>query len=254
MFDKLVESTKEKQGRRARRIFLATVAVYAVGLTALGVATVIGFNPALAEGYDVLSHFIPPPVPSGPDPNPVQIKPNLKSAPDPGFVTPVNIKPLPREADLSKLLLDRRPMYPSVAGAPSGIGGGDRMPGGANMGEAPPPPPPTPTPTPVAKPAATPAPDNVVRLTSKLTQGRVLRRVQPPYPIIAKQAHIQGTVQVQIDISETGAVTNVTLLSGPPLLREAAMQAAKQWLFIPTELNGQRVRAIGLLTFNFTIN
>ena len=121
------------------------------------------------------------------------------------------------------------------------------------MGEAPPPPPP-PTPTPVVKPAATPAPDNVVRLTSKLTQGRVLQRVQPPYPIIAKQAHIQGTVQVQIDISETGAVTNVTLLSGPPLLRDAAMQAAKQWLFIPTELNGRRVRAIGLLTFNFTLN
>ena len=251
MFDKLVESTKEKQGRRARRLFLTTMAVYAVALTALGVATVIGFSPALAEGYDVLSKLTPPPVPSGPDPNPVQIKPNLKSAPDPGFVTPVKIKPLPLEDELSTLLA-RKTMRLSVAGAPSGIGRGDGMPGGANTGEAPPPPPPTPTP--VAKPAATPAPDNVVRLTSKLTQGRVLRRVQPPYPVIAKQAHIQGSVQVQIDISETGAVTNVTLLSGHPLLRDAALQAAKQWLFIPTELNGQRVRAIGLLTFNFTLN
>jgi periplasmic protein TonB len=46
----------------------------------------------------------------------------------------------------------------------------------------------------------------------------------------------------------------VTLLSGHPLLRDAALQAAKQWLFIPTELNGQPVRAIGLLTFNFTLN
>src|SRR5262245_19444020 len=253
MFDKLVESTKEKQGRLARRLFLATVAVYAVALTAIGVATVIGFNPALAEGYDVLSKFIPPPVPSGPDPNPVQIKPNLKSAPDPGFVTPVKIKPLPPEADLSKLLLDRKPINSGVVGAPSGTGGGNGMPGGANMGEALPPPPP-PTPTPVVKPAATPAPDAVVRLTSKLTQGRVLRRVQPPYPVIAKQAHIQGSVQVQIEISDEGAVTHVTLLSGHPLLRDAALQAAKQWLFIPTALNGQRVRAIGLLTFNFTLN
>jgi periplasmic protein TonB len=252
MFDKLVESTKEKQGRRARRLFLATMAIYAVALTALGVATVIGFRPALADGYDVLSKLMPPPVPSGPDPSPVQIKPNLKSAPDPGFVAPVNIKPFPPEDELSNLLRDRKPMTLSVAGAPSGIGRGG-IPGGANTGEAPPPPPP-PTPTPVVKPAATPAPDNVVRLTSKLTQGRVLRRVQPPYPVIAKQAHIQGTVQVQIDISETGAVTNVTLLSGHPLLRDAALQAAKQWLFIPTELNGQRVRAIGLLTFNFTLN
>jgi len=78
--------------------------------------------------------------------------------------------------------------------------------------------------------------------------------VQPPYPAIARQARIQGSVQVQIDISETGAVTNVTLLSGHPLLRDAALQAARQWLFIPTELNGQRVRAIGVLTFNFVLN
>jgi protein TonB len=254
MFDKLVESTKEKQGRRVKRLFLATVAVYAVALTALGVATVIGFHPALAEGYDVLSKLTPPPVPSGPDPSPVQIKPNLKSEPDPGFVTPVKIKPLPLDDELSKLLAERKQMKLSVAGAPLGIGSGDGILGGANTGEAPPPPPPTPTPTPIIKPAATPAPDSVVRLTSKLTQGRVLRRVQPPYPAIAKQARIQGSVQVQIDISETGAVTNVILLSGHPLLRDAALQAAKQWLFIPTELNGQRVRAIGLLTFNFTLN
>src|SRR5262245_58130362 len=252
MFDKLVESTKEKQGRRARRLFLATGAVYAVALTALGVATIIGFRPALAEGYDVLSRLNPPPVPSGPDLSRVQIKPNLKSAPDPGFVTPVKIKPLPPDGELSKLLRERNPMRLSVAGAPLGIGRGDGMPEGVNTGEPPPPPPPTPTP--VIKPTATPAPDNVVRLTSKLTQGRVLRRVEPLYPAIAKQARIQGSVQVQIDISVTGAVDNVTLLSGNPLLRDAALQAAKQWLFIPTELNGKPVRAIGVITFNFTLN
>ena len=58
-------------------------------------------------------------------------------------------------------------------------------------------------------------------------------------------------VQVQIGISETGEVTEVTLLSGHPLLRDAALRAAKQWLFKPTELNGRPVRAIGLITFNF---
>jgi periplasmic protein TonB len=250
MFDKLVESTKEKQGRRARRLFLATVAVYAVTLAALGVATVIGFRPALAEGDDVLSKLIPPPVPSGPDPSPVQAKPNPKSAPDQGVVAPEpNVKALPWDE-----VKDFVPGGVSVPGAPSwakigplGVG-----PGPSDTGEMPPPPPPTPTP--VVKPAAPPAQDAVVRLTSMLTQGRVLRRVQPPYPVIAKQARIEGSVQVQIDISEDGAVTNVTLLSGHPLLRAAALQAAKQWQFIPTELNGQRVRAIGLLTFNFTLN
>jgi protein TonB len=75
--------------------------------------------------------------------------------------------------------------------------------------------------------------------------------VEPPYPTIAKQARVQGIVQVQIAISETGEVTDVTLLSGNPLLRDAALRAAKQWLFKPTELNGRPVRAIGLISFNF---
>jgi protein TonB len=250
MFDKLVESAKEKRGRRARRLFLATVAVYAVALTALGVATVIGFRPALAGGDEVLSILIPPPVPSGPDPSPVQAKPNLKSAPDQGFVAPkpsVPVLPWDEVKDFERRII--------VAGAPRGskIGPWGGGPGASDPGEMPPPPPP-PTPTPVVKPAAPPAQDAVVRLTSMLTQGRVLRRVQPPYPAIAKQARIEGSVQVQIDISEDGAVTNVTLLSGHPLLRDAALRAAKQWQFIPTELNGQRVRAIGMITFNFTLH
>jgi protein TonB len=226
------------------------VAVYAVALTSLGVATVIGFQPALAGGDEVLSILIPPPVPSGPDPSPVQIKPNHKSALDQGFVAPKpNVKVLPWDE-----VKDFEPRI-SVSSAPSWakIGPLGAAPGGQDTGDMPPPPPP-PTPTPVVKPAATPAQEKVVRLTSMLTQGRVLRRVQPPYPVIAKQAGIQGSVQVQINISEDGAVTNVTVLSGHPLLRDAALQAAKQWQFIPTELNGQRVRAIGLITFNFTLN
>ena len=58
MFDKLVESAKEKQGRRAKRFFLATGAVYAVALVALGIAAIIGFNSALAEESDIISCFV----------------------------------------------------------------------------------------------------------------------------------------------------------------------------------------------------
>jgi protein TonB len=251
MFDKLVESEQQKHGGRAKRLFLTTGLIYAVTLTTLGVATVIGFRPALAEGYDVLSILIPPPVPPGPDPNPVQIKPNIKSAPDLGFVAPERTAPPPDLEKLIDLIRERAPFNP-VPGGPTGIGPGSVIPGAPTEREAPPPPPPTPTP--IVKPAPTPTPDTVVRLTSKLTQGRVLRRVEPLYPAIARVARIQGAVQVQIDISETGAVTNVTLLSGHPLLREAAMRAAKQWLFIPTELNDRPVRAIGVLTFNFKLD
>jgi len=250
MFDKLVESTKEKQGRRARRLFLATGAVYAAALVAFGVATIIGFNSALAEEYDIIRCFVPP-VPSGPAPQQTLSQLNLKQATAPRFEPPKEVKDPPKVEDIIRMDFGVKRLD-TIPGAPPASGFGGR--GDAYGAPTDDPPPPTPTPTPVVKPAATPAPDNVVRLTSKLTQGRVLRRVQPPYPIIAKQAHIQGSVQVQIDISETGVVTNVTLLSGHPLLRDAAMQAAKQWQFIPTELNGLPVRAIGLLTFNFTLN
>ncbi len=252
MFDKLVESAKQKQGGRARRLFLATCVVYGVALTAFGVMTIVGFSPALAEN-DVLLKLIPPPMLLGPDPKPAQIKPNLKLALDPGFIPPKEIKPIPTREDLSKLDLTLRRPSLVVVGDPgvTGIGrGGDPF-GAPIQNEAPPPPP---TPTPVPKPAATPPQDQVVRLTSVLTQGRVLKRIQPPYPAIARQAKVQGSVQVQIDISETGDVSDVTLLSGHPLLRDAALQAARHWLFRPTELNGRPVRAIGVITFNFKLD
>ncbi|HEU0185454.1 MAG TPA: energy transducer TonB [Blastocatellia bacterium] len=245
MFDTLVESTKQKQGRRARRLFLVTGAIYVVALTALGVATIVGINPALAEGSYILGELIPPQPPQGYIEAPAHSTPTSSSSP--------SLAP-------PKKIVDTLPEYepnnnhplPMVPGAPPlrPIGPGTGAPGASEE----PPPPPPPTPTPAVKPTPAPTPVQVVRLTSVLTQGRVLRRVHPPYPAIAKAARIQGQVQIQIGISETGAVTDVTLLSGHQLLRDAALQAAKQWTFIPTELNGQRVRAIGLLTFNFKLD
>jgi protein TonB len=249
MFDKLVESAKQKQGKRSRRFFLVTGLVYVVALTALGVATIVGFKPALAGEYSFLLRLSPPPPPLG-NSAPMPAKPILKSAPNPAFVAPRRIEDLlpdySRELNFEPSLL--------VPGAPSWIGAGrdDGVPGAPIARETPPPPPTTPTP--VTKPTVTPTPDQAVRLTSALTQGRALRKVQPPYPEIARRAGVSGSVQVQINISEMGEVTSATLLSGHPLLREAALRTARQWLFIPTELNGRPVRAIGVITFNFTLN
>src|SRR5215813_9131454 len=99
MFDKLVESAKHKQGRRVRRLFLATGAVYAVALTTLGVAAIIGFNSALAEEYDVLSRLIPPPPLGNTQTSPE--RPKLKSASGPSLAPPKTIvdKPMPDQMD-----------------------------------------------------------------------------------------------------------------------------------------------------------
>ncbi len=247
MFDKLVESSKEKNKGRARRLLLATTLIYAITLFAFGVIAIMGFSPALAGEYNLVSILVPPPPPLGvPESRPKQT--NVKTVLNSNYVDLEKVAKLPPLDKTDHVILNTRgPVDASYLTGPGTLTG---FPGGSDMKE-PPPPPPTPTPIPVVKPVATPTPDQVVKLTSVLTQGRALRRVEPPYPPIARQTRTQGMVQVQIGISETGEVTDVNLLSGHPLLREAAMKAARQWLFKPTELNGRPVRAIGLITFNF---
>jgi TonB family protein len=85
-------------------------------------------------------------------------------------------------------------------------------------------------------------------------QGTAIRKVQPPYPPIAKAARASGAVQVQLLISETGEVIEAAVISGHPLLRDAAVQAARQWAFQPTELSGVPIKVQGILTFNFALN
>jgi protein TonB len=82
-------------------------------------------------------------------------------------------------------------------------------------------------------------------------QGKAINRVQPPYPPIARAAHASGAVQVQVTISEDGRVIEAAVMNGHPLLRDAALQAAKRWTFHPTELSGVPVKVQGILTFNF---
>jgi TonB family protein len=113
-----------------------------------------------------------------------------------------------------------------------------------------PPPPPSVTPT-AETGEETPKKLNV---SGGVLQGNAIKKVQPPYPPIAKAARASGPVQVQITISETGEVIEATVISGHPLLRDAALQAARQWLFAPTELSGVPVKVQGILTFNFTLD
>jgi periplasmic protein TonB len=107
---------------------------------------------------------------------------------------------------------------------------------------------------PKPSPTVAPTPQQAVRMTSTMLQGKAVKRVQPPYPQIAKIGRISGAVQVQVMISEDGTVDSASVLSGHPLLRDASVQAARQWVFSPTILNGQPVRVVGILTFNFTLN
>ncbi|HWQ33669.1 MAG TPA: energy transducer TonB [Blastocatellia bacterium] len=93
----------------------------------------------------------------------------------------------------------------------------------------------------------------VVPVSGGVLQGNALRRVQPAYPPVAKAARAQGPVQVTVTINENGEVTDTSILSGHPLLRDAAINAARQWRFKPTLKDGSPVKVQGTLTFNFTL-
>jgi TonB family protein len=89
--------------------------------------------------------------------------------------------------------------------------------------------------------------------TAGILQGNAVKKVQPSYPAVAKAAQAEGAVQVQVSINESGEVSGAQAVAGHPLLREAAVEAARQWQFKPTEVDGQAVKAQGVLTFNFTL-
>ena len=91
------------------------------------------------------------------------------------------------------------------------------------------------------------------RPVNKVDLGSTLKKVAPSYPKKAKAARVSGPVEVQVTISEEGRVIEAIAISGPELLREAAVQAAKEWVFKPTKADGAPVKVRGLLAFNFEL-
>jgi TonB family protein len=81
--------------------------------------------------------------------------------------------------------------------------------------------------------------------------GKATSLPPPVYPAIARQAHASGTVNVEVLISENGAVIAAHAVSGHPLLQASAVTAARQASFAPTKLSGEPVRVSGILVYNF---
>jgi TonB family protein len=78
-------------------------------------------------------------------------------------------------------------------------------------------------------------------------------QVEPPYPPLAKQARIQGDVVLESVIDQQGHVTEMSVVSGNPLLVKAATQAVAEWRYQPTLLNGQPVAVDRMVTVHFTL-
>ncbi|HTC92963.1 MAG TPA: energy transducer TonB [Terriglobales bacterium] len=88
---------------------------------------------------------------------------------------------------------------------------------------------------------------------SHLDPGQIILRVEPAYPALARTARIQGPVILHALISRDGTIEQLQVLSGHPMLNQAALDAVRQWRFRPYLLNGQTIEVETQITVNFVL-
>ena len=98
-----------------------------------------------------------------------------------------------------------------------------------------------------------PTADKKAVVSGGVLNGKAIYKPMPAYPPEAKAAGAEGTVTVQILVDEEGRVVEAKAVSGHPLLRDAAVTAARNTRFSPTRLQGQPVKVSGVVTYNFVL-
>ena len=112
------------------------------------------------------------------------------------------------------------------------------------------------SPAPPAGPQPT-APEQVqpqrIALRGVIEEAKLISRLQPIYPTLAIQTHIQGVVVLHAIVDKDGHVGELRVISGHPVLAQAAMQAVNQWRYRPTLLNSQPVEVETTITVSFVL-
>lgn len=240
--DSLIESGGKLKTKRG----WTSIVSFALQFMIIGVMVLIPliFTEALPKTVTLGFLVAPPPPPPPPPPAaaPVKIVKVIQTDIVNGQLrTPTKI---PQKVQMIKEEEAPPPVMASagvVGGVPGGVPGGSM---GGVMGSIL-------SSTPVAVPKiATP---QRVRVSAGVTQGLLVKRVQPAYPPLARQARIQGTVVLQAQISKAGDIENLQLISGHPMLAPAAIEAVKQWKYRPYLLNGEPVEVETQVQVNFTL-
>lgn len=275
MFDNLVESQTNVQETGRRSAFLGVTTVVFVSLfLALFVWSLYSFDLGGLGGDELVLDTLVAPVPV-PEPEPPPPPDEPKEQPKTVEKTEQNIDVLQKPT----LSLDVAPTKPpdkietgkqqfdtvrkgvqyvqgeKTAYAEGGSSGAGR--GGGTT--APPPPAPTPRPVvdtdepppppPTPKPTPKPVPKTI---SGGVVNSKATNLAKPPYPPAARAVNASGAVNVQVTIDESGNVVSAVATSGHPLLRDAAVRAARSSKFSPTLLSGQPVKVTGVIVYNFT--
>jgi len=92
-----------------------------------------------------------------------------------------------------------------------------------------------------------------VSVGGAVMESRIVQRIPPVYPSVARAARVQGAVQLAITVGPDGRVQNVQVVSGPALLTQAAIESVTQWIYQPFLLNGQPVSVQTTANVNFVL-
>jgi len=242
--DSLIESGGRLRTRRGRTTTVAFMIETMIIIVMILIPLI--FTEALPRTFLSSAIYVPPPPPPPPPPPAAQVK--IVKVIQTDIVngqlrTPTKI---PQKVQMIKED-EAPPPVTSMAGVVGGVPGG--VPGGqmggviggivnatSNL--------------PVPK-IATP---QRIRVSSGVQSGLLIRRVNPTYPPLARQARIQGVVILQAQISKDGNIENLQLISGHPMLAPAAIEAVRQWKYKPYLLNGEPVEVETQVQVNFTLS
>jgi protein TonB len=223
--------------------------------TAIAICTVVGAvgasiksEIAVAEEeeqvVDVqLAPTAEPPKPQPPLPTPAEPAPRAPAPPGPKhkpIAVPTAVPTeMPAEAD---------PGEAKRSEDDYGEGSGEGVPRGTGAAPAVvPPPPPPPLPRPPPKPAGP------IQLSENDTPPEAIATPQPAYPVDVKAEGVEGTVVVRFVVTESGEVTNVTVVKGHPRLDPGVLATVRTWRFKPALSGGRPVSSYKTARFNFRI-
>lgn len=251
MFETL-EKTGRAEALRRFTAFLISSVGHVVGIFVFVLLPLVFFN-VLPES-ELLTFLIVPPPPPAPPPPPIPpsegqrkqtaaapVKVNIDLPPDhiPRGVPPPIDEPL-----AVNLLGIQAFVGTGVQVGPLGTGSGVSS---NLLGALAPAPPPT------LPPPPKPVPHKPLPVGGIVQESKLIRRIEPVYPEIARQARVSGTVILQVTVDEEGNVTEVKVLQGHPLLNDEAVRAVRQWKYSPTLLNGEPVPVTASITVIFKL-
>ena len=106
---------------------------------------------------------------------------------------------------------------------------------------------------PSVAPVAPPRPRQPLRAGGVVQDSKLIHRVEPVYPELARRTRAEAVIVMEVQIDEQGDVTDVSIARGHPLFDQAAIDAVKQWRYSPTLLNGEPVPVVTTVTIPFRI-